>query len=462
MKNNDYSRRRFLQTSGRAALSIAALAGSVQLEALAQASAQSNNTDYKALVCILFAGGADSFNMLIPSDAAAYAEYRTTRTDLAIPQASLLSLGSGGENNGKALGLHPQMTGLQSLFMQGKLAFLSNVGTLVEPTSTRALQAGTAKLPLGLYSHSDQISQWQTAVPDARSGSGWGGRIADLLSSQNTQQAISMNISTAGSNEFQAGRNVDSYSITAGANATPELYGYGESDSYGSAIEEIYRGSFHNIFRRSYSSLFNTATAANAEFAAALKAGQPLTTQFANDELAQQLHTVARTIAANKLLGVRRQTFFVTYGGWDHHDEVLNSMNSMLANVNGAMVSFQAAMDELGLANNVTTFTTSDFARTLSSNGRGSDHGWGGNAMIMGGAVNGGSVFGQYPSLALNNPLDTGRGVLMPTTSLDQYFADLALWFGVPASFLPDVLPNIGRFYDVASAGTPLGRKLVG
>ena len=459
MDKNHLSRRGFLARSGKAALSMATLAGAAQLGAMSQASAMTSDSgsDYKAMVCILLAGGADSFNMLVPTDSAGYAEYQTTRTDLALPQSSLLAL-TNNQNNGKTLGLHPQLTGIQSLYDQGKVAFLSNVGTLVEPTSTQALNNGSAKLPLGLYSHSDQISQWQTAVPDARSASGWGGRIADLLGSQNANQRVSMSISTAGSNEFQAGRLSDSYSVVPGESPTPVLYGYGAADNgMTQAIDQIYGNRFSNIFRRSYANLFNDSRSANAEFSAALSSGQNLTTQFAADEFSQQLHTIAKTIAANQLLGMRRQTFFVNFGGWDHHDEVLNSMNTMLSAVNAGLSSFQAAMAELGLENNVTTFTTSDFARTLSSNGRGSDHGWGGNAMIMGGAVKGGTIYGQYPSLALNNPLDTGRGVLMPTTSLDEYFAELALWYGVPAGFLKDVLPNIGRFYDVNSSTKPVG-----
>lgn len=467
MKNNTINRRQFLQYSGRAGLSTAAILGSAQLGAMASASAQShsgpNNNDYKAMVCILLAGGADSFNMLVPTDNNSYREYKTTRTDIAIPQNSLLSLNNA-MNTGKNLGLHPQLSGLQSLYNQGKVAFLSNVGTLVEPTSTQSLAAGTAKLPLGLYSHADQISQWQTAVPDTRSGTGWGGRIADILASQNSSQRISMSISAAGSNEFQAGRATDFYSINPSENPTSQLdlNAFSESDEMRNAVEQIYlqsgqQSDMGNLFRRSYKKRYNDSVSANAEFASALQSGQPLSTAFAADEFSQQMRVVARTIAANQILGMRRQTFFVTYGGWDHHDEVINAMNNMLKPLNDGLVAFQSAMAELGLENNVTTFTTSDFARTLSSNGRGSDHGWGGNSLILGGSVKGGAVYGTYPSLTLGNPLDTGRGVLMPTTSLDEYFGELALWFGVTKSALSDVLPNIGRFYNTSGREAPIG-----
>ncbi len=457
MKKTNVTRRQFLKRSGKAGIGAAALLGSAQMGMMASASAQTNN-DYKALVCVLLAGGADSFNMLVPTDSAGYQEYKTTRTDLALPQSALLTLNNS-ENNGRTLGLHPQLTGLQGLYNQGKLAFLSNVGTLVEPTTPDMLHSGAAKLPLGLYSHSDQISQWQTAVPDFRSGTGWGGRMADILMAQNTNKRISMSISTAGSNEFQGGRLTDFYNIVPGDTPAPTLnLDPTNNADIQQAIDQMYgNASFTNVFRRAYTKVFNDSVSANTEFVDAIKAGQPISTSFGHDPFSQQLQVIARTIAANQLLGMRRQTFFVTYGGWDHHDETIANMERMLKPLNDGLLAFQQAMQELGLEQNVTTFTSSDFARTLSSNGRGSDHGWGGNAMIMGGAVKGGSVYGTYPSLALGNPLDTGRGVLMPTTSLDLYFSELAMWFGVSPAELGDILPNLGRFHDVSRSGVPIG-----
>ena len=284
--------------------------------------------------------------------------------------------------------------------------------------------------------------------------------MADILGSLNSNQRISMSISSAGSNLFQAGRQTDFFSILPGEVPTPTLYSHMEPEFNGelnTAVNQMFSNSaFNNLFRRSYSKLFRDSLDANAEIALALQSGTPLTTSFATDPFSQQLQTVARTIAANQSLGMKRQTFFVEYGGWDHHDEVINNMNAMLKPLNDGIVAFQSAMQELGMENNVTTFTTSDFARTLSSNGRGSDHGWGGNAMIIGGAVKGGNVYGTYPSLALNNPLDTGRGVLMPTTSLDEYFAEMALWFGVAPNQLSDILPNVNRFYSPSNQA-PIG-----
>ena len=453
MKRTNLSRRQFLKQSG---ISSVALLGSTQLGAMASIGADNSN-DYKALVCVLLAGGADSYNILVPRDNNHYQEYKTTRSDLALPQSSLLALNNG-ENNGRTLGLHPQLTGLQSLYDQGKVAFVSNLGTLVEPTSPQSLIAKTAKLPLGLFSHSDQISQWQTALPDVRSGTGWGGRMADLLGSDNVNQNISMSISTAGANEFQAGRLSSFYSVLPGQTPTPNLHVKEDFADLYEAVEQVYSNTSQaSILKRSYAKLFNNSISANEEFASAIATGQPITTPFANDGFSKQMQMVARTIAANQMLGMKRQTFFVTYGGWDHHDETINAMDAMLKPLNDGLLAFQTAMQELGLEQNVTTFTSSDFARTLSSNGRGSDHAWGGNAFIMGGAVKGGQIYGTYPSLALGNPLDVGRGVLMPTTSLDQYFAELALWFGVTPNELATILPNVGRFYDVTRGEKPLG-----
>lgn len=447
------SRRRFMGQTGKAAL--ATTIGLSQLSLIGQASAQTSG-DYRALVCILFAGGIDSFNVLTPIDQAGYAEYAGIRTDLALPQSSLLPLNNA-TSGGKTLGIHPNLTEVQSLFNSGQLSFVSNVGTLVEPTTTQALQSGSARLPLGLYSHSDQINQWQTSVPDARSVAGWGGRLADLLNGSNSNQSLSMSISLSGANVFQTGIQTDYFSMVPGGNGVVPFEAYTENPAVQQAVDTMYGNSFFNLFRRTYSNRFNQAMTANDLVGSAIQNVPAFTTTFAADEFSQSLQMIAKTIAANSQLGSQRQTFFVNFGGWDHHDEVINSMAGMLQAVNAGLGSFQRAMQEIGMQNNVTTFTTSDFGRTLTSNGRGSDHGWGGNHLVMGGAVDGGKVFGTYPDLSLGNPLDTGRGVLMPTLSTDEYFADLALWMGVPASSLADVIPNIGRFYTPSNGQPAIG-----
>ena len=209
-------------------------------------------------------------------------------------------------------------------------------------------------------------------------------------------------------------------------------------------------------FEKTFADRTRSAIDAHVEFSAAIDALPPMMTQFSDTGLSQRFRMIAQTIAARELLGMNRQTFFVEAGGWDHHDEVLLNQEAMLPMIAAALSEFNAAMDELGVADRVTTFTASDFGRTLTSNGRGSDHAWGGNHLVMGGSVSGGNIYGTFPDLYLGNSLDTGRGRLIPTTSCDEYFAELALWFGVSTADLPLVLPNVGRFFT-PGVPPPLG-----
>lgn len=454
------TRRRFLGQASCAAIGSTALFNTLlNLRLAGTAAAQSIGTDYKALVCLFLAGGNDSFNMLVPSGAAEYAEYAGIRRDLALPRESLLPINPLNAV-GKQLGVHPAMAHVQQLFESGQLAFAANVGTLVERITKQQYENETVPVPLGLYSHSDQIQQWQTSIPDRASGLGWGGRAADLLASLNENQRISMNISLSGSNVWQAGNEVVEYSITPygsiGIDGTEGTWNY--NHIRGAAIDSQLDLQYKNLFEQTFVGKTRGGMETHHLFMNAINSAPTLTTPFPADSwLGEELRMIARVISAHSLLDVRRQTFFVMYGGWDHHDEVINNQQEMLGEVSACIGAFQAAMAELGMAQNVTLFTASDFGRTLTSNGAGSDHAWGGNHIVTGGAVAGRRIFGQYPDLFEDNPLDTGRGRLIPTTSVDEYFADLALWFGVDRSNLPLVLPNIGRFYNVTDAAPPLG-----
>ena len=420
----------------------------------------SNSNDYKALVCIFLAGGNDSFNMLLPGDDVSYAEYKKIRADLALAKDSLLPLDAR-DVDGKSYALHPSMPEVQKLFNDGSVAFVSNVGTLVEPTTLQSYENGSAKLPVGLYSHSDQIMHWQTSVPDSRSALGWGGRTADLLHMLNDNQNISMNISLSGSNMFQAGNSVVEYAISSEANGSVGIEGFRERGMFNqlrtSAIESMLDLQYQNLFEQTFAAKTKNAISAQEQFSKAIAGLDPFSTTFSENEISTSLQMVARTIKARKALGMRRQTFFVMFGGWDHHDEVLNNQTAMLGVLSRAMSEFYDSLKEMELENNVTTFTASDFGRTLTSNGQGSDHAWGGNHMVMGGAVQGGKFYGQYPDLYAGNKLDTGRGRLIPSTSCDEYFAELALWFGVEPGDLDAVFPNIHRFYTSGSSLSPLG-----
>jgi len=458
------NRRHFL--GGLSSLGFAgslATTSALQLGFVRQASAQTVGgvfPDYKALVCVLLAGGNDSFNLLIPNDADQYAQYASIRSDLALAQSTLLPLS--GQHQGRNYALHPAMTNAQSLYNTGELAFLANVGPLVEFTNASAIAAG-APTPLGVFSHSDQIQTWQSAVADARIAQGWAGRLADIMATQNVNLAngISMNISLSGTNVFQSGQQVSPYSIQTGDEAVPGIAGYGDPGAFGQLrtrmIDELLAVPHDNLLRREYGTRLRSALAARDVFVGALQAAPSVNTSFSGNPFSQALAQIANVIAARDGLCAARQTFFVTVGGWDHHDDVIDNQARMLPTIDTGLREFRDALVELGVFSQVTTFTTSDFGRTLTSNGKGSDHGWGGHHMLMGGAVSGGQIFGAYPELAATHPLDVGRGVYVPTTSVDEYFAELALWFGVQASDLGTVLPNIGNFYDVSGMAAPLG-----
>ncbi|NIL99379.1 MAG: DUF1501 domain-containing protein [Acidobacteria bacterium] len=452
------SRRNFLGTASCAAVGSTALFSTVLDLGMFNVMAQTAPGDYKALVCLFFGGGIDSFNIVVPSGPTEYAEYAQVRQDLALPQIDLLPIAPA-TPQGRQFGLHPNVPELQTLFANGDLAFLNNVGTLVEPMTLQQYRDGSVRRPLGLFSHSDQQMHWQTSIPDRRNASGWAGRMADVLGAVNNNQNIAMNISLSGQNTFQSGNITAHYTITE--NGSRGLRGYGGSSLADQvktdSVDSLLAMTYQHLFEQTFADRMRGAIDAHLEFSAAIAALPPLQTVFSQTRLSQEFRMVAQTIQARQTLGMRRQTFFISMGGWDHHDEVLVNQENMLPIVSAALSEFNAAMVELGVQNDVTTFTASDFGRTLTSNGRGSDHAWGGNHMIMGGAVRGADFYGQYPSLYLGNSQDTGRGRLIPTTSTDEYFAELALWFGVARQDLEIVLPNIRRFYDPASPTTPLG-----
>jgi len=454
------TRRGFLSHSCALGVASATVSSTLLQLGLSRTAAAQSAPGYRALVCILLAGGNDSYNMLVPTDNDQFAEYQGIRADLALQQNSLLAL-PGTTGNGRSYGLHPGMAELQSLFTSGDAAMIANVGTLLEAFDADAVQNGTARLPLGLFSHADQINQWQTAVPDGRVAQGWGGRIADLMQDRNVQNGVSMNISLSGSNVFQSGNQVGEYSIEATGDGAPGLNAYDDGTDFGALkkrmVDDLLAVQQEHVMRREYSRRLRGAIDAQAVFVDALQTSPTLNTQFSPGYFSQSLQQVARVIGARDALGVTRQTFFITVGGWDHHDDVLDNQANMLPAISAGLQEFRNALVELDVFNEVTTFTSSDFGRTLTSNGKGSDHGWGGHHVVMGGSVNGGSIYGDYPILSASNPLDVGRGVYAPTTSVDEYFAELASWFGVPASELDQVLPNVRSFYSPESNQPPIG-----
>ncbi len=452
-------KRRTFLAHGCGLATVTAASSLLQL-GLARSVAAQGAQDYRALVCILLAGGNDSFNMLVPTDNDQYGEYRSIRSDLALPRDTLLPL-PGASANGRSYGLHPGMEGLQQLFAEGDAGLICNVGTLLEPFDAEAISSGAARAPLGLFSHSDQIQQWQTAISDQRSAQGWGGRIADLMQGPNPANGISMNISLSGNNVFQSGASVAEYSVEAQGNGAIGLNGYNDGSEVGELRRQFIDGLLaarpDHILRREYRNRLAGSIDAQQFFVAAMEGAPLLSTPFTGDPLSAALRQIARVISIREQIGAPRQVFFVTAGGWDHHDDLLGNQALMLPTVSQALLSFRDALQELNVADQVTTFTTSDFGRTLTSNGKGSDHGWGGHHIVMGGAVNGGTFYGEYPEIYPGNVLDVGRGIYAPTTAVEEYFAELALWFGVTPGELDIVLPNVRRFYSPESLKSPLG-----
>jgi len=461
-----YNRRDFLSTLGLGCASVGAttmLSGITNMGLLNAAAAVNRPVytqgNYKALVCILLSGGNDSYNMLIPRSTSEYAEYADVRTNLKIPQEQILPINPLNPD-GKLYGLHPNMPNIQGMFNTGKLGFIANVGALVAPTTLSTFNADQ-NLPLGLFSHSDQKKHWQTSIPQDRNALGWGGRLADILHTNNANQNISMNISLDGINVFQRGNIIQSYAIEPKNSGSISLNGSNNNGFYQSlkrqTLDNLLDISYQNVLETAYASSVTGSKDSSLEFSSAIDNGTPFTTVFGEDNLSQRLNMVAKTIAARDLLNVNNQTFFVQLGGFDTHDNFLLEHGELMTTLDTALQSFYDALVELGVENDVTTFSISDFSRKLVSNGNGSDHAWGGHALVMGGAVSGQKIYGQYPNLYLGNSLDTGDGRLIPTTSCDEYFAELALWFGASPADLSQILPNIGNFWTPTADSQPIG-----
>ena len=481
------NRRDFIQKSGCAAmgtttlLSTLANLGSLN-GAMAAPGKAVDFTDYKALVCILFSGGMDSYNMLIPSGTTVggdngFNEYKAVRTDLAFANSgNLLSLTNPQCSSFRGIpcaynsfGVHPQMSGVRNLFNSGKLAFMGNIGTLVEPLANRTEYNNALKRkPTGLYSHSDQQMQWQTSVPQTRDALGVGGRMADLLNAANANPNISMNVSLAGKNVFQRGQNMGEYSIRSSINSDnvgietlPSWWGNSGllTTLRNTAIDNLVSESYSNLLQKTYSSNTKSITQTFEVFKEALKRVPTFSTTFPNSQLSNDLSAVAKVMSVRNFLGAKRQIFFIDFGGWDMHSDLVAGLNERLLYVSEAMKAFYDATVEMGIADKVTTFTISDFARTITSNGLGSDHAWGGNTMVMGGAVNGGKIYGAFPKMDVvnYNRNVSFRGNYIPSISTDEMYGELALWYGISPFDLCYVLPNLSNFYSYSPSSYPVG-----
>lgn len=434
-----FNRRDIIQAS----LSSAAIAGLP----ITQVYGQSGGfTDYRALVCVFLLGGNDSFNMLVPRSNAEYNVYAASRQNLAIAQTDLLPINPLNPD-GSEYGLHPTMGAIQSLFESGTAAFVTNLGPLIEPTTRTQYENGSVNLPPQLFSHNNQQDQWHSLKGKSTTPTGWAGRISDIMRDNVTNQQLALNVSLSGNTLFQSGANTFAY--TMGANGPVQFLGFGDT-----GLGLATRVAFENILDAEYSSIYERGFAAvqqraidNAELVTeAINNAPTLTTAFPDSALGSQLQTVARLIAVRDDLSMNRQVFFVATGGFDSHDDQVQNQPGLIGGISDAMAAFYSATAELGVAANVTAFTQSDFGRTLTSNGDGTDHAWGGNQLVVGGSVLGRQLYGTYPLLEIGGADDVGGGRLIPTTSADQYAATLARWFGISDLELDAVAPSLQNF----------------
>ncbi|MBP8309592.1 MAG: DUF1501 domain-containing protein [Burkholderiaceae bacterium] len=460
-----HARRAFLRRSSQLAMTGAALPIALNLSAIGQAAAFSA-TDYKALVCVFLYGGSDYANSVVTYDSPSYDLYSTIRGGGAGQSAGGIALGradlaatlltpGAALPGGRQYALHPSMTGLAGLFNGGKAAVLLNVGPLVVPLTKAQYNSPDRKLyplPPKLFSHNDQQSVWQSSSPEG-STVGWGGNLGDLAMASNGNSLFTC-ISATGNSVFLVGDSALQYQV--GTTGAVPINGVkaavNGSVAVKSALTTLIQQSRPHTLENEYNRVTQRSIAAEAQITGAL-AGVSLATVFpSGNSLADQLKIVARLIAARNSLGSRRQVFMVSLGGFDLHDNLIAQQPGLLAGVSAAMTAFYNATLEMGLADKVTSFTTSDFGRTLSSNGDGSDHGWGGHHLIVGGAVKGKAFYGTPPPVSItdtsspNDQWHVGQGRLLPSTAVDQYAATLARWFGVSDTEMAGVLPNIGHF----------------
>jgi uncharacterized protein (DUF1501 family) len=485
-----HSRRAFLKRAGQLAFTGAALPTAINLAALGEAAAFNAGNDYKALVCVFLYGGSDYANTLIPADAASYAAYQTIRgttgstlqNGIALGRtaetinsvnfpginSSLLTPIAGGEplsaigQTGLQYALHPSMTGMKSLFDTQKAAVLLNCGPLVVPLSKINYNSSNRTqfpLPPKLFSHNDQQSIWQSSSPEG-STIGWGGNIGDLALSSNGNNSLFTCISVTGNAVFLSGDNALSYQVGRNGavkiNAVGSPYNFG---AVGTTINQLISPTGRtNILEREYGTITTRAVGAENAITTAIDGTKAVNNVYpapynnfpANNSLADQLRMVARLIAARNSLGTKRQVFMVSLGGFDSHDNLMSDHARNMDRVSSAMKAFHDAMVTLNISDKVTAFTATDFGRTLSSNGDGSDHGWGSHQFIVGGAVNGGKFYGYAPPVSVSDtsaPDDqwhVRQGRLLPSTGVDQYAATLAKWFGVSDT---ELVGTVGQNY---------------
>jgi uncharacterized protein (DUF1501 family) len=432
------SRREFLRRAGAFSAMGAAAPWALNLAASAAASAQTAGEDYRALVCVFMYGGNDNHNTVVPFDQTNHDQYAAIRTSIALPRAELAAteiVPANAWSDGRQMALHPALLPLKTLFDQGHLAVAMNLGTLTREGTTLADYKAKTGLPPKLFSHNDQQSVWQSSLAEG-AATGWGGRMADLLAAANGEAATFTSISAAGNAVFMSGNSVVQYQVSgAGSVQINPVFG---STASTEAVKRLMERTSTHLFEEEHAVIARRSISADAKVRNALQGvAEPA---FPASGLGAQLKIVARLIA-------ERQVFFVSQGGFDNHDGLIDKHPGLLGSVADAMQAFYAATETMGVQNLVTTFTGADFGRTLANNGDGSDHGWGSHHFVMGGSVKPRAWVGKLPAVSVAEGEDNvGGGRLLPAIGVDQHGATLARWMGVQEDQMSTVFPNIGNY----------------
>ncbi|MCP5010168.1 MAG: DUF1501 domain-containing protein [Aestuariibacter sp.] len=440
MQRRDFLKRSLVGLGGASSL----WATTSQFNLVNAATSANSFTDYKALVCVFLLGGNDSLNMLIPTDQRAYDQYAATRQNLAVARNAALAINVTNTQY-SSVGLHPSLAALHTIYEQGNMALVANVGPMIEPASKADILTGRVMLPPQLFSHSDQQNHWQTAHPQQAALTGWAGRMADMLS--DGTEPLSMNLSMAGNNLWQTGSQVLPFALSSqGAEILEGINPDEEWQRPNAAFLDRIHANTEGLFASQFATMVDRTRTTGGLVNGALALGPELSTAFPATRFAEQMRLVANMISVQQHLNQPRQIYFVAMGGWDTHDNQLADHPALLSELANGMAAFYNATAELGVSEQVTAFTASDFGRTLTSNGDGTDHGWGGNHIVLGGAVQGADIYGQLPQMSLGSDDDLGDGRIIPTLSVDQYAATLAQWFGLADNELTEILPNLNNF----------------
>ncbi len=440
MQRRDFLKRSLVGLGGASSL----WATTSQFNLVNAATSANSFTDYKALVCVFLLGGNDSLNMLIPTDQRAYDQYAATRQNLAVARNVALPINVTNTQY-SSVGLHPSLAALHTIYEQGNMALVANVGPMIEPASKADILTGRVMLPPQLFSHSNQQNHWQTAHPQQAALTGWAGRMADMLS--DGTEPLSMNLSMAGNNLWQTGSQVLPFALSSqGAEILEGINPDEEWQRPNAAFLDRIHANTEGLFASQFAAMVDRTRTTGGLVNSALALGPELSTAFPATRFAEQMRLVANMISVQQHLNQPRQIYFVAMGGWDTHDNQLADHPTLLSELANGMAAFYNATAELGVSEQVTAFTASDFGRTLTSNGDGTDHGWGGNHIVLGGAVQGADIYGQLPQMSLGSDDDLGDGRIIPTLSVDQYAATLAQWFGLADNELTEILPNLNNF----------------